>query len=379
MPRRAAAGCKPARSLPPAGRRAPAAAALAALFATGCVTTYESFDESAEAARLAALAVPVAIPFPDVGANDDPLLRQFYDGIIRRLQGAADEGDWRLIDALVDSYDRPELPPAIGEQVRGYRSVARGIVLEHHFRANATLQTVDPGARTRRGKLPAEVPVPPLGEALHLELRVPAATDPVRLGGRGDPDAMAFTVAVTIEDDDASGGMHSTHLEEIVRLPEPMVLRGDVALTLPIDVDAFAGDAVHRTVYVRVDLMPGHVVIGERRAPVRRLTIAAGSWSQWPRGYEVLAREPLRALRAALRPFDRGNFAAAYLAALAAPPAQREEVVALLIEQVRNGDDAQAQVAMAALQKVTGASAPIGDRDMWLAWYQARESADGQR
>lgn len=371
MPRRAAAGCRPARSSPLAGA-ARAAALSAALSAAGCVTTYQPFDEAEEAAQLAAINVPLAIPFPDIGANDDPLLRQFYDGIVRRLQGAADDGDWRLIDALVDSYDRPELPPAIGEQVRGYRGVARGIVLAQHMQAQASLRVVGPQVVAPQNGKPVEPPTPPLGESLRLELRIPAANDPVLLGGGDDRDAIAFTVAVTIEDDYGNGSSRSTHVDDIVRLPMAFALRGDNVLTLPIDVDAMPGDAVRRTVYVRVDLMPGHVVIGDMRSPVRRVTVAAGSWTQLPVGYEVLAREPLRALQKALRPFSRDNFAAAYLAAIAAPPAQRDQVVDLLIDQIRHGDSSQAQVAMAALREVTGAMVPIGDRDTWLAWYQTQ-------
>ena len=70
--------------------------------------------------------------------------------------------------------------------------------------------------------------------------------------------------------------------------------------------------------------------------------------------------------------FDARNFACAYLAAVFVPSHERTAVIELLIEQVRFGRDDQAQVAMAALAAVTGAELAVGDRDAWLAWWQAR-------
>ena len=46
--------------------------------------------------------------------------------------------------------------------------------------------------------------------------------------------------------------------------------------------------------------------------------------------------------------------------------------MALLIEQIRFGRQDQALVAMAALQVIAGETLPIGDRQAWLAWWQAR-------
>ena len=44
----------------------------------------------------------------------------------------------------------------------------------------------------------------------------------------------------------------------------------------------------------------------------------------------------------------------------------------MLIDQVRYGRADQAQVAMAALKRVSGLSLAVGDRDAWLAWWQTK-------
>ena len=136
-------------------------------------------------------------------------------------------------------------------------------------------------------------------------------------------------------------------------------------------VGAASGDAVRRNVTVRID-MRGHVEIDGIRAPVKSTSIAAGSYTQWPAGYDIIAKQPLAALKLALGAFQPKNFASVYLAALKIPATHQYEACALLMDQVRFGRADQAQVAMAALQNVTGLSIAVGDRDAWLGWWQAR-------
>lgn len=347
-------------------RRVPRAtlAVLAAGVVGGCVTTYEPVALPSKA-TLPEVA-PVTIPFPEIGDRRGALWNELYKGVLQRLQEAAEAGDVALIDALLDSYDKPDVPAAIADQLRGYRSVARGLEFQQHLVATARLQLV---AGAPSAPVDAE---PPLGEALQLELRVPAGDVPIVLGGRDDPDPVGFAVAVTVEDDFVDGSSHSSHSEEFLRLPRAIELGGGAALTLPIEIDAVAGEAVRRRVLVRIDLMPGYVLVRGQRSPVERVAVGAGSWTQWPRGHEVIAKTPLAALRTALAKFHEGNFASAYVAALLVRPEQRDAAMALLIDAVRFGRADQAQVAMAALRQVSGVDLPVGDRDAWLSWWQGR-------
>ncbi|MCK5942651.1 MAG: hypothetical protein KAI24_11815, partial [Planctomycetes bacterium] len=300
------------------------------------------------------------------GGNSRVLV-EFYSGILRRLQDAADEGDVALLDGLVDSYDRPNVPEAFRQHLEGYRAIARGIGFQHHVSQNATLRL--------RGDGPdgAEPQTPVLGQPLQLELVLPPMATPVRLGALGERDPIGFSVSVTIDDEFVDGSSRLSRSREFLWLPQPVELAGDDALTLPVDVGADAGDAVRRSVLVRIDLMPGYVTFGDVRAPVQRVTAGASSYTQWPKGHEILRAQPMAGLRAALKDFTPKNYASAYLSAVLVPARQRDEACALLIDQVRFGRADQAQVAMAALQEIAGVKIAVGDRDGWLAWWQSRQ------
>lgn len=341
-----------------AGRRSLRAwlAAVAAL-GTGCVTTYEPLSRSNRTAL--AEATPITIPFPVANDPQAAAWVQLYGAVFTQLQEAAEAGDVALLDALLASYDKPQVPELIKAQLQGFRQVARGIRFQRQFVANATLRVIDDA-------------LPPLGAPLQLELRVPADGAAVVLGGRDDVDPMSFLVAVTFEDEFVDGSVRSPQSEHRLWLDGAIELAGDRVLTLPIAIDADVGSAVRRRVSVWVDMMAGHVGIDGQRVPVRRQAIASGSWTQWPRGYDIVANAPLAALRAGLAKFHEQNFASVYIAALCMPPEQRDEAMGLLIEQVRFGRDDQATVAMVALQKLSGAEPPVGDRDAWLAWWRDR-------
>lgn len=340
------------------------AAALAAwLGAAACVTTVEDAPLSLTQ-ESAVPRVPVVVPI-EGGEQGNRVLWDVYGGVFDRLRQAAEERDEATVEALLQTFDKPDLPPAIRERLRGYRGLARGISFLRHAAERSELLVV-----TVDGK-PAAGP-PDLGSALRLELRLPAPPQPVRLGGTGDPDPIGFAVSVTLDDEFVDGGVRSSHAEEFVWLPKAIRLAGDVVLTVPLELDPAAGDAVRRTAYVRVDLLPGYVDVDSVRAPVQRHAIAAGSFVQFPRGYERIAAAPLETLRQALAAFAPPTFPVVYLSAIAMPPADREAAMALLVEQVRFGSPEQAQVAMAALRRLAGISLPVGDRDAWLAWWQGR-------
>jgi len=357
---------RPAATTRVRSRRALLAAAMLSSLAA-CVTTYEPVDPETDVENLS-FAQPVAIPLPELGGGNSRVLVEFYSGILRRLQDAADEGDVALLDSLVDSYDRPNVPDAFREHLEGYRAIARGIAFTHHVQHKGTLRLT--------GKVPAgadEPKTPDLGQPLRLELEVPAMPTPVTLGALGERDPIGFAVAVSIDDEYVDGSSRRTETKEFLWLPKSFELSGTRLLQLPIEIGAEVGDAVRRSVLVRVDLMPGYVTFEDVRAPVQRVTAGAVSYTQWPKGHEILAAQPLAGLREALKDFSPTNFASAYLSALLVPSAQRREACTLLIDQVRFGRADQAQVAMAALHQIAGVRIAVGDRDGWLAWWQSKQ------
>jgi hypothetical protein len=367
---------------------------LLACFAAGCVTTYTPIDLVDQASEMP-VSQPIAIPIPAAQGGNNRLLLEFYSGILRRLQDAADDGDVALLDSLVASYDKPNIPGSVSQHLAGYRAIGRGIRFRQHAIRKAVLELRLPaaakpdaavvdaakpdaavvvGAKVDGGagsKLVAAPKVPALGKDLRLRLRLPAMANAVTLGGRNSRNPIGFSVSVTVEDEYVDGSSRSLHTDGVVWLPERFELVGDNELLLPIDVGAASGDAVRRNVTVRID-MRGHVEIDGIRAPVKSTSIAAGSYTQWPAGYDIIAKQPLAALKLALKAFQPKNFASVYLAALKIPATHQYEACALLMDQVRFGRADQAQVAMAALQNVTGLSIAVGDRDAWLGWWQAR-------
>ncbi len=347
--------------------RARRAAAALALTLASCVVTYTPTQP--EGPEGMPVQAPVAISLNEFGAGvgDSRVAVEFFSGVLRRLQDAAEEQDVELLDALVDSYDRPDVPPAFRQHVEGYRAIARGLRFQRHLASEGELRLVDPAAALDRPGA-----APDLGQPLRLELVVPPMDAPVVLGGGGQQDPIGFAVAVTIDDEYVDGSTRHSETKDFLWLPAAFELGGDRELRLPVEVGADPGDAVRRAIVVRVDLMPGYVQIDGRRSPVQRVTAGAASHTQWPAGYEVLRAQPIAGLRAALKDFTPNNFASAYLSAVLTPRKQRSEACALLIDQVRFGRADQAQVAMAALRQISGVRVAVGDRDGWLAWWESR-------
>ena len=344
-------------------------APLVALLAAGCVTTYTPMDLGDQAAQLP-VSLPVSIPILNEATGSNRLLMDFYTGILRRLQEAADDGDVELLESLVASYDQPNIPQSVAQHLTGYRAIGRGIRFRQHCVREASLGLRMPLAPAQ--ETPASEPkVPALGADLQLELRVPAMARAVVLGGLRERDPIGFSVSVTVDDEYVDGSRRSLHTDGVVWLPESFQLDADRELILPIDVDAVAGDAVRRHVTIRVD-MRGHIQMDGIRSPVKSTTIGAASYTQWPVGYEIIQDQPLRALQTGLADFQSTNFASVYLASLMIPENDRHLASAALMDQVRFGRADQSQVAMAALKQLTGLSIAIGDRDSWLFWWQSQ-------
>ncbi|MBX3461713.1 MAG: hypothetical protein KF830_00965 [Planctomycetes bacterium] len=328
------------------------------------MTSYEDADLSGDPAVPAVAPVALTIPFGGAGSGDQWLLNEFCGGVLRRLQAAAEEGDPELVEALVGTYQRPGLPAPFAEALRGYEAVARGLRWQRHAAATAALALA--GA-------PADgAAVPPLGAAFVVHLEVAPPPLPVRLGARGGEDPCGFAVTLAFHDTFVDGSTRSTRTQDFVWLPAPFEFEGEAPLVVPIGVDAAAGEAVRRVVHLRVDLMPGHARIDGRRAPVQRTTLASLALTQWPAGHEALARAPLQGLQEALRRGDPAHFPHVFVAAAFVTGDEREPAMALLVDRIRFGRPDQALVASVALREVAGIDLPPGDRDAWLAWWQAR-------
>ncbi|MBL8754197.1 MAG: hypothetical protein JNK15_12925 [Planctomycetes bacterium] len=349
----------------------PALVAGVAALGSACVTTYEDTPMFGRTEPPPAFASTVlSIPFGDNAPNPaDDAVARFHRSVLQRMHEAAKDFDAAGLEELVAGHDQPGLPPAVAQQVASYRGVARGLRFRQHLKANAKLVQVPPPT----GEAPQTVGgAPALGASLHYELQVPAPADPVVLGAKDGDDPIGFVVAVAIDDTFVEGGSRNLKKQDFLWLPTTFELGGNEVLRLPIALDLPAEHAVKREVLVRVDLMPGYVHVAGNRVPVPRTTVAAATTMQWPVGYEVVAKAPLAELQRALQAFEPRAFARAFLAACATTGAEREQALALLMDQVRFGRADQAQVAMAALKAISDAPAAVGDRDGWLAWWQRR-------
>jgi len=343
-----------------------------------CVTTYEDAPLFENQLDRPEFAVAQTIPLGTPATEDQRAMLELYDGVLRRLHEAAAERDLDGMLAVLDSYERDKLPPIIRDRLAGYRSLAHGLAFQKHAFRNASLQVVAgqngaaPAAPSPPGTATTEAKKPALGEPLRIELALPASGEPVRLGGRDDDDPIGFQIAITVEDSYVDGGSREQKDHAIHWLPATIDLSGSAVLRLPIALDIPAGDAVQRTVHLRIDLMPGYITAARRRAPVQRTTVAALSLTQWPAGHEVIVEKPLATLREALRLGDAAHFRHVYLGAVFTTGADRETALGLLIDRVRLGSQPQAMVAMAALRAITDTNLTIGDREAWLVWWQMR-------
>lgn len=350
--------------------RAGVAIACSALVAVSCVTVYE--DAPLIDVKLAPpeFAVAQTIPFGTADRTpEERLLGQIYDGVLRDMQQAVNDSDPEALRALLLAYDKPNLPPVYAERIAGFHLLEKGLRFAGHVAQKATLTiAAAPGDAAN-----APVPVPPIGGEVHLELAVPAYAEAVHLGGQDEQDPVGFAIAIDIQDWYADGSARSERRHDVDWLPSGFDLAGEAVLRQPFALQIDGGRAVRRTVSMTVELMAPYVGIGGERVPLtRRRTIAAVRFVQWPAGYEPIAARPLDTLREALRIGDDAHLPHVFLGAAFTTGAEREQALALLIDQVRLGRLQLAQVAMATLRDLCGVEIAIGDREGWLAWWAMR-------
>lgn len=335
----------------------------AGLWLGGCVTV--PVDDAPVRAPIK-LEGAVVIPIGTIGDDERPLV-EFYRGIFQRMREAYGipgknlAPDLETLRSLLQSYRRDDGPAWVRATLQGYADAEQGLTFElHAARASRLEAVVTEGVGDE------------IGEPLHLDFVLPPLPDgPTHLGGDDSDEPVAFRVAVEIEDRFVDGSTRTHRQAERLRLPTSMELATE-PLRLGVTIDLPVSAAVRRTIHARADLWPGYVGRNGRRVPVRQTTLAATVATQWPRGYEPIREKPLLTLREAIRRGDAAHFPHVYLGAVMAPPADREAVLTLLVDQVRLGRPDQALVAMAALAALTDVAAPIGDRERWLAWWQSR-------
>jgi len=338
----------------------------------GCVTEYETqpTPSVAEAMDLPE-ARPVAIlaPATDSAAS---VRQQFYAGILRRLEQASKERDPGTVDALLDSYGSLRLPASMRACMDSYRAVARGLWFQRHAAERASLAVVVP--QQAGGPVPDAAfggGVPPLGEPVELLFELPAGSQRAQLGGKAAPDPVGFGVIIVVHDHFVDGSERRCETLGRVMVERDFDLAGKVVLRLPVQVDLPQNFAVQRSVEVRIEWLPSHLLIDGLRVPVRHAELARTAFTQWPAGHLAVRSSPLATLRTALQHRAPDHYPHIALASRFLPAAERTEAIDLLIEWVRLGNEAEVRIGTAALRQLAGRGPVIGDREAWLRWWQS--------
>jgi hypothetical protein len=316
-------------------------------------------------------AAAIVIPFAEIGGDVSPALIQFYEGVLMRLHEAHRQNDLVQMRSLLDRYERNDIPEWAQTRLAGFRRLQLGLEFELHAGSRPTLR--------QDGEVQGQEV---LGQPLRFLLEIPPlASGAITLGGQDDDDPLAVGVDLLVVDEFVDGSSERQELGEIVRLPERFEL-SDEALRWPLEFQLAPSGAVSRRVEFRIDLLPGFFV-AERagptgdvtaiRAQVRRRTLCAVAARQWPPGFEVIRDRPMETLKAAMVLGGTAHFPHVRLAAEFAQRQDEPKVHEALIDWVRLGRPDQARVAMATLRKIGAAEIEIGDREGWLAWWQAQQ------
>lgn len=395
------------RTKPGDGPRMRSSAGLRAfwalLVAAACVSAPEDLDP-------VAVVTPMVVSTQAAPDGTDPALVSFYESVLAQLQEAHRARDFLRMRRLVDSYLVDAAPPWAMPRLQGFRDLSFGLQFELHAAEHAQLAQVlaADGAAAKSGPPPATtapveaegpslvipgpepaapgqaappaaaVPEPSdpsatIGEALDFELRLPTPPDgPWQLGGKDDRDPVAFRVTVVIRDRFLDGSMRKVEDAEVVRLDRSVELAAQ-PLVLPVRFELGSSTCARREIEVFAELLPGYVQAADSRAPVRLTSLAKARVVQWPKGHESLRKDPLGALRRAMERGDRDHFLHVRVASEFAAEKDLPATQDLLMGWVRLGTPEQALVAMAAMREVdANATAPIGDRDAWLSWWESR-------
>ena len=355
---------------------------LALSCAAACVSAPDEVDP-------VAVVTPMVVSTQAAPDGTDPALVAFYESVLAQLQEAHRARDFLRMRRLVDAYSVEAAPPWAMPRLQGFRDLSFGLQFELHAAEHAELVPVaDSGAEAVAvGPAPAaqDAPAPEanathsledaatIGAPIVFELRLPPPPDgPWRLGGRDERDPVAFRVTVVIRDRFLDGSTRKVEDAEVVRLDRGVEL-AEQPLVLPVRFELGTSPCARREVEVFAELLPGYVQAAESRAPVRLTSLAKARVVQWPKGHEALRKAPLAALKRAMERGDREHFLHVRVASEFAAEQDLSATADLLMGWVRLGTPEQALVAMAALREVDAtATAPIGDRDAWLSWWESR-------
>jgi hypothetical protein len=372
---------------------------LALLSAASCVSAPEDVDP-------VAVVSPMVVSTQSAPDGTDPALVAFYESVLAQLQEAHRARDFLRMRRLVDTYLIDAAPQWAMPRLQGFRDLSFGLQFERHAAEHAELAQVFAGDEAKPNASGPQPLTPPsdgaavgsslvlpgteaaqvapaaakvidpsatIGAPLDFELRLPTPPDgPWRLGGKDERDPVAFRVTVVIRDRFLDGSMRKVEDAEVVRLEQGVELAVE-PLVLPVRFELGSSTCARREIEVFAELLPGYVQAAESRAPVRLTSLAKARVVQWPKGHEAMRAAPLAALQRAMNLGDRDHFLHVRVASEFAAVKDLSATEDLLMGWVRLGTPEQALVAMAALREIDAtATAPIGDRDAWLSWWESR-------
>lgn len=313
-----------------------------------------------------AVPAPLLIPIPEVD-DGAAAVAAYYSSICDQMRQAWLERDRARLAALLATHDREDAPAWAREQMRGYGTLQKVDGFERAVASAARIARLDPNT--------------PLGEATALEFSIPAlgaeaGVESIVLGEHGSSVAAHFQIAVQATDYEPRGG-RATHRRKLVLSPERAIDLRKATLRLPFAIEEAPPGVVLRELEIRVELLPGKLEIDGAELPCRRAPCATTTVSVWPAGVEPIRKAPLTTLREALRRGDVDHFPHVWLAARFLAPTDRGLGLRLLLDTIRLGTPDAAVAAMAAAREIVGdPSPPIGDREAWLAWWQAKGSRE---
>lgn len=338
----------------------------------GCVTS--DLNEEPAAGPIAASAVIIPLAGTGLGQRDPHA--EYYQSILMQMQDAVLERHPERLQSLCDQNDRASAPFWASEQIGRFRRIARILNALEFIAAHATIDDreaqASPVAIGQRMPLVFAMPAS-AGSALER-----AKLQGVSLRSGGGKAAARFQVQVEVVDRDSLGGRLKRSFGQILPLPEDVDLATE-SLRMPFDVDALAPEGVLREVDVRIDLLPGNVLVDGESLPNVRALCARRRFELLPRGHEIIREAPLRTLRNALRSVDPRHADNLFLAAHFMPESDRPAAEAALIERVRLGAHVQARAAMAALAVLSDEPISVEDREAWLLWWRDRSSLPERR
>ncbi|MDP6930393.1 MAG: hypothetical protein QF412_11890 [Planctomycetota bacterium] len=294
-------------------------------------------------------------PMPGAGGPVD----DYYRSIVAQMRDAAAQRDLPRLRSLLDVHNRSAAPAWAKSQMARFDDLAMGMVFEMGAPAASSISLAGDAA--------------PIGAPIEFVYRLKGPLgEAVRLEGEDGETATSFLVSFAIEDLNVFGGRTKRSFSSIVNLPRSIDL-DQKQMELPFSIALAPVDAVIRAIAVKVELLPGRIMVDGQSVPHRRVQLIEHEEISYPKGVELVKERPLDHLRTVVKLKDPKFFAHQLLAIHFMPEASKVEAMELLMQQVRLGNPEQVRVAMACLSVLVDSKLSIKDRNGWLRWWRARE------